>query len=77
MSIARQRDDRLEDIEEQFDRADEDRDDQISLTEFRSLMLTLDRRMRDDTVAKSFLEIDANHDGRIGLEEFRSWWLRS
>jgi Ca2+-binding EF-hand superfamily protein len=67
---------RIEDIEELFDEADEDRDDQISLTEFRGLMLTLDRGMRDDAVAASFLEIDTNRDGRIGFDEFRSWWLR-
>jgi Ca2+-binding EF-hand superfamily protein len=66
---------RAEDIEELFDQADEDRDDQISLTEFRGLMLTLDRRMHDDAVARSFLEIDSNRDGRIGLAEFRTWWL--
>jgi Ca2+-binding EF-hand superfamily protein len=70
-------DDRLDDIEELFDRADEDSDDQISLTEFRGLMFTLDREMRDDAVASNFLEIDSNHDGRIGFGEFRSWWLRS
>lgn len=67
---------RIEDIEELFDAADEDRDDQISLTEFRSLMITLDRKMRDDAVADSFLKIDTNNDGRIGFDEFRSWWLR-
>jgi Ca2+-binding EF-hand superfamily protein len=70
-------DDRFDDIEELFDRADEDSDDQISLTEFRGLMFTLDREMRDDAVASNFLEIDSNHDGRIGFGEFRSWWLRS
>ena len=72
----RPRDSRLEDIEELFDQADEDRDDQISLTEFRGLMLALDRQMRDDAVASSFLTIDTNKDGRIGFDEFRSWWLR-
>jgi Ca2+-binding EF-hand superfamily protein len=65
---------RLDDIEELFDRADEDSDDQISLTEFRALMLELDREMHDN-VATRFLEIDTNRDGRIGFAEFRSWWL--
>jgi hypothetical protein len=73
----RQRDHRLEDVEELFAQADEDGDDQISLTEFRGLMLTLDRRMRDGAVTASFLEIDGNHDGRIGLGEFRAWWTRA
>lgn len=66
---------RLDDIEELFDQADEDNDDQISLTEFRGLMLELDHQMNDGAVARSFLEIDTNLDGRIGLGEFRSWWL--
>ncbi len=68
---------RAEDIEELFDQADEDRDDQISLTEFRGLMITLDRQMHDDAVARSFLEIDSNRDGRIGFAEFRTWWLQA
>jgi calmodulin len=68
---------RAEDIEELFDQADEDRDGQISLTEFRSLMLTLDRQMRDEPVANSFVEIDSNRDGRIGFAEFRAWWLKA
>jgi len=67
---------RIEEIEEQFDQADEDRDGQVSLTEFRGLMLTLDRRMHDSAVTNSFLSIDTNKDGRIGFAEFRAWWLR-
>lgn len=67
---------RIDEIEELFTQADEDRDGQISLTEFRGLMLDLDRQMRDAAVSTSFLAIDANRDGRIGFAEFRSWWLR-
>ena len=65
----------LDDIEELFDQVDEDRDDQISLTEFRGLMLVLDRHMQDDAVATKFREIDTNRDGRIEFAEFRSWWM--
>lgn len=70
-------DDRLDDIAELFEQSDEDRDGLISLTEYRGLMLTLDRRRRDEEVTRSFLKIDSDHDGRIGLEEFRAWWLRN
>ena len=66
---------KLDDIEELFDQADEDGDDQISLTEFRGLMQRLDRDLHDGTVATRFLEIDTNRDGRIGFAEFRTWWL--
>ena len=69
-------DSRIEEIEDLFEEADEDSDGQISLTEFRSLMRTLDRELRDDAVSANFRKIDANHDGRVGFDEFRAWWLR-
>jgi len=65
----------FEDIEEMFDEADQDRDDHISLTEFRGLMTALGRHLRDDAAATQFEKIDGNHDGRIGFEEFRAWFL--
>jgi len=68
-------DDQIDDIEELFDRADEDQDDQISLTEFRGLMLSLDDRVHDTAIAVRFRKVDTNHDGRISFPEFRSWWL--
>lgn len=68
---------RLDDIEELFDRADENNDDQVTLSEFHGLMLKLDRHMLANTIAASFLQIDANRDGRVGFVEFRAWWLKS
>jgi Ca2+-binding EF-hand superfamily protein len=73
--VMKKSEDRLDEIAAQFEEADEDADGQISLTEFRGLMLMLDRSMRDSAITSSFLDIDANRDGRIGLAEFRSWWL--
>lgn len=67
---------RLDGIEDLFAAADEDCDDQISLTEFRGLMLSLGREMRDDAVTANFLKIDTNRDGRIKFDEFRDWWLQ-
>jgi Ca2+-binding EF-hand superfamily protein len=67
--------DQIDDIEELFDRADEDQDDQISLTEFRGLMRSLDDRAHDTAIAIRFREVDTNRDGRISFTEFRSWWL--
>jgi Ca2+-binding EF-hand superfamily protein len=69
-------DSRIDEIQESFTLADEDGDGQISLTEFRGLMLALDRLMGDDAVTTSFLAIDADNNGRVGFPEFRSWWLR-
>lgn len=68
--------DRLDEIQESFTMADEDGDGKINLTEFRGLMLDLDRRMNDSAVTTTFLAIDADNDGRVGFSEFRSWWLR-
>jgi Ca2+-binding EF-hand superfamily protein len=67
---------RLDEIEESFAMADEDHDGQISLAEFRGLMLALDQRMSDSAVTTTFLAIDADNDGRVGFSEFRAWWFR-
>ena len=64
---------RLDEAEELFDRADGDGDDHISLTEFRGLMLELDRTHNGSAVARHVLEIDTNRDGRIGFADFRAW----
>ena len=68
--------DRIDEIEESFASADEDGDGQISLTEFRGLMLELNRHMHDSSITTTFVAIDANGDGRIAFAEFRAWWLR-
>jgi Ca2+-binding EF-hand superfamily protein len=67
--------DTLDEVEELFDQADEDGDGQISLTEFRTLMVELDRRKLRGTIDAAFAKVDENHDGRIGFAEFRAWWL--
>lgn len=69
--------DRVDELQDLFTQTDEDLDGQISLTEFRGLMLALNRDMRDDAVTSSFLKIDSNRDGRIGFDEFRTWWIRN
>jgi Ca2+-binding EF-hand superfamily protein len=63
---------RVDEIEREFARADEDDDGQISLAEFRGLMLDLDWHMKDGAVGTTFLAIDADHNGRIGCAEFRA-----
>jgi calmodulin len=67
--------DTLDEVEELFDEADEDGDGQISVTEFRTLMVELDRRKLRDTIDAAFTKVDANRDGRIGFAEFRAWWM--
>lgn len=69
--------DRIDEIEELFEQADEDGDGQISLTEFRTLMSGLVGGMSPTSLDTSFGKVDSDRDGRIGFAEFRAWWLRA
>jgi Ca2+-binding EF-hand superfamily protein len=62
--------DELEDI---FERIDEDRDGIVSYTEFKGLMFEVGDLSSDDALRTSFARIDADHDGRIGFDELRAW----
>ena len=65
-----------DELEETFDRIDEDGDRNIGFDEFKSLMLELDERRTAGAILASFAAIDANHDGRVSFEEFRAWWSK-
>ena len=67
--------DTLDEVEELFDQADEDGDGQISLTEFRTLMVELDRRKLRGAIDAAFAAVDQDRNGRIGFAEFRAWWM--
>lgn len=59
-----------------FRRADLDHDGRISLTEFRSLLDTLESGMSTEEIAVGFAELDTDRDGSIGFDEFVAWWAR-
>jgi Ca2+-binding EF-hand superfamily protein len=62
-----------DEIEETFDRIDEDGDRTISFEEFISLMLELDHTRSAAALRINFDAIDSNRDGRVSFEEFRAW----
>ena len=65
---------RVEDeIEEMFDRIDEDGDRRISFDEFATLMLEMDHDKPRAALRASFDSIDKDHDGRVTFDEFRTW----
>lgn len=63
----------LDEIEETFDRIDEDGDRRISFEEFASLMLNMDHTTPEAALRASFAAIDTDHDGSVTFGEFRAW----
>ena len=65
-----------DDIEEMFDRIDEDGDGSISFGEFASLMLEMDHAKSASALRIGFDAIDKDGDGRVSFAEFRDWVSR-
>lgn len=63
----------LNEIQEMFDRIDEDGDRSISFEEFTSLMLKLDNSKSRSALRIGFDAIDSDHDGHVSFDEFRAW----
>lgn len=63
----------LDEIEELFDRIDEDGDRHISFGEFRRLLLDMDHERPEAALRASFDAIDTDHDGRVSFDELRTW----
>jgi Ca2+-binding EF-hand superfamily protein len=64
----------LHEIEELFDRCDEDGDHLIGLDEFKGLMLEMGDLGNDTSLRVAFSAVDANRDGHISFGELRTWW---
>jgi Ca2+-binding EF-hand superfamily protein len=62
-----------DEIEETFDRIDEDGDRNISFEEFARLMREMDHGKSDPALRVSFEAIDQDRDGRVSFDEFRAW----
>lgn len=62
-----------DEIEESFERIDENGDRSISFGEFSRLMLDLDHARPESALRVSFDAIDKDHDGRVSFDEFRAW----
>ena len=67
----------LDELEEMFDRTDEDGDRRIGFDEFKGLMLEMDDPRTESALLVSFRAIDTNHDGSISFDELRAWWIQS
>jgi Ca2+-binding EF-hand superfamily protein len=65
-----------DEIEESFDRIDEDGDRSIRFEEFMTIMLELDHTRPASALRINFDAIDSNRDGRVSFEEFRAWMSR-
>lgn len=60
-------------IQEVFDRVDENGDGRINLEEFVGLMLELDDTRSRSALRQAFDNIDQNRDGHVSREEFEAW----
>jgi Ca2+-binding EF-hand superfamily protein len=63
----------LDEIEEMFERIDEDGDRSIGFDEFATLMRGMDHTRPAAALRARFDAIDTNHDGRVSFDEFRAW----
>ena len=63
----------LDEIEEMFERLDEDGDRSIGFDEFSNLMRGMDHTAPASALRARFDAIDTNHDGRVSFDEFRAW----
>ena len=62
-----------EEIDESFERIDENGDRSISFDEYARLMLEIVQDRPESALRASFDAIDKDQDGRVSLEEFRAW----
>ena len=63
----------VDELQEIFERIDDNDDGSVSFEEFRSLMHELGDLREDALLRAAFERVDANHDGRIDFEEMSSW----
>jgi Ca2+-binding EF-hand superfamily protein len=65
-----------DEIEEMFERIDENGDRRISFAEFSSLMLEMNHATLQAALRKNFDAIDLDRDGSVNFDEFRAWVSR-
>jgi len=64
-----------DEIDETFDRIDENGDRRISFGEFAALMLDIDHARTPAALRLSFDAIDRDRDGLVSREDFQAWLL--
>lgn len=65
-----------DEVEEMFDRIDENGDRHISFEEFSGLMRHMDHDKPDAALRATFANMDTNRDGCISFDEFFAWVAR-
>ena len=63
----------LDEIEETFDRFDENGDRRIAFEEFAKFMLKMDHTTSAQSLRACFDAIDTDRDGQVNFAEFRAW----
>lgn len=63
----------LEEIEETFQRFDQNGNRGIEFDEFLRVMMRMDHTWSRPALQQQFAAIDADHDGRVTFREFRAW----
>jgi hypothetical protein len=63
----------LDEIQEMFDRIDENGDRCINFEEYAGLMLAMDHTRSESGLRAAFDAIDTDRDGRASFDEFRAW----
>jgi hypothetical protein len=65
-----------DEVEEMFDRIDENGDRSISFAEYARLMREMNHDKHDAELRAGFDVIDTDRDGRVSFEEFQAWVVR-
>jgi Ca2+-binding EF-hand superfamily protein len=67
-------DERIVELQENFDHFDQDENGKIDLAEFIRLMDALQAMLTPDEARIGFQSVDSDGDGRIDFDEFKEWW---
>jgi Ca2+-binding EF-hand superfamily protein len=62
-----------DELQEIFERIDDNDDGSVSFAEFRGLMHEIGDLREDAVLHAAFERVDINRDGRIDFEEMRAW----
>jgi Ca2+-binding EF-hand superfamily protein len=62
-----------DELQQIFDRIDENGDGRVSVDEFCALLAEMGDQRPGDALRASFMRIDADRNGRIDFEELRAW----
>ena len=65
---------KLDEIQKNFEYFDQDKNGQISINEFTKLLCVIEPSATQEQAIKGFKYIDSDNNGYIDLDEFVEWW---